>query len=299
MDNKELKAKINSKELSDEGIVLKYSDNDFICNQYIKEIASYKNKEIVYIENTNDVQENIFGDDNYLYVLKTDKFNEPIDSLKNNIIIVCKELGDACRLDYIDMIKIENWQILDYAKYKLPGLSEEEIRWLCDICKYDIYRLDNECSKMSIFNKIEQEQVFESINADDGYVDLNPLTIFNFINYLIKKDIKGIVSILKDLKNIDVEGTGCVTILRKQFLNIINIQLNPKATAESLNMSVKQFNAVRYNCGKFSNSKLIDIYDFLTSIDYRIKSGELQFCNDNRLNNAKLVDYIACNILSV
>lgn len=299
MDNKELKAKINSKELSDEGIVLKYSDNDFICNQYIKEIASYKNKEIVYIENTNDVQENIFGDDNYLYVLKTDKFNEPIDSLKNNIIIVCKELGDACRLDYIDMVKIENWQILDYAKYKLPGLSEEEIRWLCDICKYDIYRLDNECSKMSIFNKLEQEQVFESINADDGYVDLNPLTIFNFINYLIKKDIKGIISILKDLKNIDVEGTGCVTILRKQFLNIINIQLNPKATAESLNMSLKQFNAVRYNCGKFSNSKLIDIYDFLTSIDYRIKSGELQFCNDNRLNNAKLVDYITCNILSV
>ena len=49
-------------------------------------------------------------------------------------------------------------------------------------------------------------------------------------------------------------------------------------------MSEKQFNFLRYNqCNKYSNEQLFNIYNFLTDIDYRLKSGLLDMSN-NQLN---------------
>ena len=56
-------------------------------------------------------------------------------------------------------------------------------------------------------------------------------------------------------------------------------------------MNQKQFNAIRYNCGKYTASQLLNIFDFLTMIDYKLKSGKLQF-TDNQF-----IDYIICNII--
>ena len=44
MDIKELKTRIENKSLGDSLLILKYSDNSFIVDQYIDAIASFKNK---------------------------------------------------------------------------------------------------------------------------------------------------------------------------------------------------------------------------------------------------------------
>ena len=78
----------------------------------------------------------------------------------------------------------------------------------------------------------------------------------------------------------------------KNIKNIINIQLDVTASAEKLNMQQKQFNAIKYNCGKYTSTELINIYKFLLDIDYRLKNGELIF------NNKQFRDYLICNILN-
>ena len=44
---------------------------------------------------------------------------------------------------------------------------------------------------------------------------------------------------------------------------------------------------------------MYNIYEFLTSLDMRLKSGELQFKTDNRPNNNSFADYIVANVLTL
>jgi hypothetical protein len=64
-------------------------------------------------------------------------------------------------------------------------------------------------------------------------------------------------------------------------------------------MTPKQFAAIKYNCGKYTDKQLIDIFTFITDLDRRLKAGELQFINGTRENNAKFVEYITLNILNI
>ena len=57
-------------------------------------------------------------------------------------------------------------------------------------------------------------------------------------------------------------------------------------------MEERQFKAIQYNCNKYSDNKLIDIYEFLNGIDYRLKSGLLE------LTNKELVCYILAHVIN-
>ena len=170
--------------------------------------------------------------------------------------------------------------------------EKNKLEKVCEQMEY--YLSDTNLSKDTFFH--------QKISSDvNGYVDLNPLTIFNFTNALLKKDYNSLKSILSDLENIDVEATGVVTIMIKNLKNIIDVQINPKNTASSLGLTPKQFAAVKYNVGKFRNDQLINMFEFLTEVDYRLKNGELTLdeTNDMLTRNNKLVDYITVNLLNL
>lgn len=304
MDIVDLKTKIVNNTLDDSILILKYSDNKYLCYHYINHICKNKGLEKVFINSLSELnnKDDLFEEESrYLYILDIEKLTEQVDPELKNVIIVCKTLPDDLQVDFIDITKLLTWQIEDYVKMRLPGLDDKERKWLCEICKYDIYRLDNECAKLEIFTSAGQEIVFKEINQENGYVDLNPLTIFNFTNALLKKDYDALKSILSDLENIDVEATGVVTIMIKNLKNIIDVQINPKNTAASLGLTPKQFGAVKYNVGKFKDTQLINMFEFLTEVDYRLKNGELTLdeTNDVLTRNNKLVDYITVRLLNL
>lgn len=288
-----LKSHIENKTLDDSFLILKYTDVPFIAKQYVDEISKFKNRQIVYVDSIDDIAENIFGDDNILYVMNTDKLVRPIKATSlNNKVIICSSIDEDILesvKDYVvDIPKLQQWQIRAYASKNLSGLSTEEVNWLSDITK-DVYRLSNEMDKISIFNKEEQSKIFRLLNDEDAYCDLNSNTIFNFTNAITKRNIKVVKNILETLETMDVEPVGVLTILYKSFKNIIDIQMSSNPTPESLNMSQKQFNAIRYNLGKFTNSELIQIFETLTSIDKKLKSGNLPADN--------IIEYLLINIL--
>lgn len=298
----DLKSKIENKNLNDSLLIFNCEEDSFIAKQYIDAISKFKNldkifvNDLSHINSSNDLD--LFEEDSikkYMYILNIDKLDELTVSPNKLDLHIIKANNISSDLkqklkDYIiDFPKLINWQIEDYIKVRLPGLTTDKISWLCDICKYDINRIDNEVQKLEIFSNGYQDLIFREINDDNGYNDLNPLTIFNFTNAIIKRDIETVHTILRDIENIDIEGTGAVTLLTRNFKNIINIQSNPRISPESLGLNAKQFNAIKYNCGKYSLDELIRIYELLTSIDMKLKNGDLP--------NLLIRDYIIIKIL--
>ena len=289
MELRELKNKILAQEALSFPLLFINYDNDYLIKSYIKKIAENNSltiKEIESIKEMVDIESGMFKEADYLYIYNLNKDdNLSKEQLKDyKIILISDTDRKDSDIEKVVFNKLENWQIEAYVQALLPGLDNREVSWLCKNAKYDIWRLDNEASKLNIFDKKDQSKILMAINDDNGYVDLNELTIFNLSNAIMNKDMLSIKKVVEDIDNIDVEGTGLVTILLKNFLNIINIQTNSKATAQSLGMSEKQFRYLQYNqCNKYSNEELFNIYNFLTDIDYKLKSGLLEMTN-NQLN---------------
>ena len=304
----ELKKAIQNKNLDDSLLVLQWNDFSFIAFEYIHAIASFKELEIKVLEDFDDAflstQNNLFdfSSIDYLQVCIVDKFKTnltyQLEDLEN-VIVICKSV-DEKTLEYIkekeyffEIPKLKDWQVEAYMHACCPGLSEPKIKWLCNIANNDVYRLDNEMRKISCFDKSIQEDVFDMIDADNGYDDLTQNKIYDLTNAILSKDLKQVATILKDIDNMDVEGVGLVTILRKSFKNIIGIQMDPSASAEKLGIKQAQFNIIRAkNCNKFSNDKLKSVYKFLVDFDYNLKNGNVDMSKD------RLIDYIICEVLS-
>lgn len=296
MELKELKEKLLNKELVSLPLLFINKDATFLINTYIDEIAKQQNTQKIEVSSFTEIEnlENeMFKEKEYLYVLNLTKdIKIDVEKIRNYKLIIIGENKGLENIDTVTFDKPLEWQIESYVQVLLPGLKEDEIKWLCKISKYDLNRLKNESDKISIFSKNDQEKVFKEINADNGYSDLNDLTIFNLSNSIMKKDVLGVKKVLSDLDNIDVEGTGLVTILIKNFFKILNIQTNRNCTPDTLGITPNQFNYLKYNqCGIYSEKELIDNYAFLHTIDFRLKSGLLD------LSNKQLTYYIISNIL--
>lgn len=305
MDVRKIKEGIESNNLPDDIIIFNCPDGDFIANMYIHKICANKGLKKVELEDSLDeikhgVNNDIFSqfvDDSNLYVLRVDKFKETNLAAINlkNVIVICKSVEEETQTLLGSVIttlpKLQEWQLVDYTQTQLPGLSYDECKFLAHLCKGNPYRLQSEIDKIRIFNKSQQSEIFSLLQQEDGYIDLNPLTIFDLSNAILRKDKMKIKEVLEGIPYVDVEPTGLVTILLKNFKNIIDIQLTPNATPESLNINYKQFNAVKkYNCGIFNSNQLISIYKMLTSIDMKLKSGDLP--------NDLIIDYVISYILN-
>lgn len=295
MEMKALKNKLIDKTISDDPIIFKYSDNKFLCNQYIDEICKIRGLTKQYIESIEEsIEDSMFDlEPETLYVVDKDKFEEYPDNSYKNLVVICKTLPDNLEIDYIDVTKVVNWQVEDYVKYRLQGLTEKEVEWLCKIAKYDIYRLDQECKKIELFPVGAQREIFREINSDNGYSDLSDLNIFNFTEAIIKKDLVAVGEMIPELEILDLEPLAVVTIMLKKFKQILALQTNTQSVIKTLGMSDKQIWFLKKNqTGIYTDGQLMKNIDFLTGIDYNIKSGNLD------LNRENLLSYIVLNLLS-
>lgn len=282
-------------------VIFENSDNSFVANQYIREIAKQRRKSIDQIDDISEIsgkQNDIFGMaklDSILHVCRMKEFDavqfdpELIDH--DDIVIVCEKALGGPRWDdkIVKIPKLEDWQIKDFMYSLADGVDHGKLDWLQELCNNDIYRISEEIDKVTLFEKDERNKIFEKFISDNVFSDLSTYNIFNMSNAIINRDLSTLSKIWSEIDRIDVDPLAMVTVMRNNIRNIIKIQLSTKPTAESTGMSPKQFYAVSKSCGRFSKDKLIDMLSMLTSIDKRLKNGELP---------ADLIlDYIILNIL--
>lgn len=296
MELRDLKERLKAKKAVSLPLVFAGTDVDFLIDEYLEAIADNAGLEIREVDSlagVEDAESSVFYEGGILFVYRAGKGEViQLDRLAESpLIVICDKAPNDCRAEVVEFAKLEPWMVEDYAASQLPGLNEIETKWICKICDYQPYRVKLECEKINVFAPADQQRIFELINGEHGYSDLSDYKIYDISNALVKRDVLALKRAMADIDVIDVEATGLVTIMIKQFTNTINIQMNRSATASSLGMSERQFRAIKYNCGIYSDDELIDRYEFLNSFDRKLKSGYLD------LSNKEAVQYIIDNIL--
>ena len=142
-----------------------------------------------------------------------------------------------------------------------------------------------------IFNMSDRDFLVDKFFSDNVFSDLSNLTIFNFTNSIITKNVETLKQILLQFDSIDIEPIGVITVLYKNFKNILNVQLNSNPTPENTGLSSKQIWGIKNNSiGYFSKESLIDVFQFILSLDFKVKTGELPI--------DMLIDYVIVKVFN-
>lgn len=284
MDIKSLKTKIENNDLDDSFMLWKCPPgSELVVSQYLKKIAENKHLVLKYIDSIDEIVGDSFLKDINLYVFLSKKYNEKYNN--NNLIVICEETKNT---DAIVFPKLEAWQVVDFAKSFLPGVNIEILNEL--IKGYSEYQLFiSDMEKLAIFDEEDQNYL-----VDDLFDQLNitpTLTVFDLSNALLRHDIKLAREVLKVKDRIDLTPMHLLTILLNNVKKVLDIQLGGNnVRASDLGISDKQFFVIKkYNCGIYSNAKLISIYETLLDIENKFKFKELEVCD--------IIDYIVCKIL--
>ena len=284
MDIKSLKAKIENNDLDDSFMLWKCpSGSELVVSQYLKKIAENKHLVLKYIDSIDEIVGNSFLKDINLYVFLSKKYNEKYNN--NNLIVICEETKNT---DAIVFPKLEAWQVVDFAKSFLPGVNIEMLNEL--IKGYSEYQLFiSDMEKLAIFDEEDQNYLVDDLFDQ---LSITPvLTVFDLSNAILRHDIKLAREVLKVKDRIDLTPMHLLTILLNNVKKVLDIQLGGNnIKASDLGISDKQFFVIKkYNCGIYSNAKLISIYETLLDIENKFKFKELEVCD--------IIDYIVCKIL--
>lgn len=294
----ELKKEIENNQITSLFCIFKYKDCDFLPFQYINAISRITKKDVIVVEELSELyyNKNVLFNDNLgsdtIKVYIADTLEELQGTIKEGYII-CKKIKEEKSLsEYIVEVPVlQEWQIKDYAYSNAEGVPTLELDKLVKVCGKDIYRLSSEIDKLRVFTEVERKHLFTEFLQNGVFSDLSRYTIFDLSNAIVKKDITTVTAIYKELDKMDVEPIGLVTVLLNNFRNIIKIQLAKNPSAQSLNMKPGQFWAIKYLTGVYTREQLIFIFEFLTDIDRRIKTGIIPV-------NSFLIDYIILTILT-
>lgn len=297
----QLKSNIESNNIQAGLYVFLCKHGKFIAEQYIKQISKISEKHLNYVLEFNDYlinSTNLFGDytDDSIDIISVKKLDLYSQELlkKKFCIIITEDINDNVIDAYenyiVEFPKLESWQIKDYIYSLADGTNTKYLDWLQSICKDEIYRIDNELHKFQLFDKSSRTNLFEQMVTDNAFEDLSTNSIFDFTNALIAKDRSKLLEIFDELSSIDIEPIGVVTIMYNQFKKLILVWLSRNPTEESTGLSKKQIYAINKLPRTFTQKQLLDIFDMLTQIDYKLKTGEIE---------AKyIIDYIVCKIFT-
>lgn len=277
MTLKEIKEMLNDGISPKLPLLLRYSDTDFIANQYIRKIADIKGKYVEYVDSLSEVpySKAFYVEPDYICVIVADTFDiTDYMDVYTSLVIVSKEFtGNTSSV--VDIPKLEPWMIKDYLKQSLSGLDDKYIDFIMKTSSNDVYRIQSIIDKFSVFDRAEQQSMFVKACSEGEFSDVLTYSAFDLSNAITSRNNKLVADILSDSYVQITTDFGLVALLYKEFKTIFSVQTSNKSAAE-LNLSDKRYFAIKkYVCGKYTKDELIRILMFLSMFDYRIKSGEI------------------------
>ena len=291
----DLKSRVENNKIGDENYLFYGSSpsSRFLMFQYINAISNLLNMEIDFQDTLKTSNQfDIFNvKNNCLKVFVCQEFSSAFPVNEKYYYIIADKVKNVDFENTVEFPKLEQWQIKDYAYSNLDGVDVNKIDHLCEICKYDIYRIDQEIKRFKLFSKNELPYIFDDFVKDGGYSYLSNKNIFDFANSIVKKDYSNICKIYSKISSIDLEPMGLLITLLSNFKDIITIQLSSNPSPESCGMPANKFWAIKKNnCGVWKKEELVNIYKSLLDMDFKVKTGSLDV-------DKSLIDYILVSIL--
>ena len=289
----ELKNFITSGIVPHDFLILIDKENKFLGRQYIKAIGELATGGINRISSIYEPSQSsimlLAAPEDCINVLFIDIFDERAEDYSQfeNTIVVCEQIDKTIASSTADFTiklpKLEEWQILDYAKTLCPTIEEDDLLWLIKSSDNSIDRVINELDKVKLFDKKDQKQVFSSIRFDPN-TDLNKAAFLNVSNALAYGDMPALFNLMHSSSFYDLDAIGLATNVLTGLKNILIISQNPLLSAKDCGVSDKQWGYIRRNYVNLNVNAVKQKIKFLTNIDLAIKSSKLEMPKEAMMN---------------
>lgn len=289
----ELKNYITSGIVPHDFLILVDKDNKFLARQYVNAIGDLVTGSINKISSIYEPFQSSLAlltvPEDCINVLITDTFDERAEDYSQfeNTLVVCEQIDKtiihATEEYTIKLPKLEEWQILDYAKTLCPAVEEEDLLWLIRATDASIERVINELDKVKLFNKNDQKQVFSAIRFDPN-TDLNNAAFLNVSNAIAYGDMSALFTLMRSANFYELDAVGLASNVLTSLKNIIIISQNPMMNAKECGVSDKQWGYIRRNYNNLNIEAVKQKIKFLTNFDLALKSSKLEMTKEAMMN---------------
>lgn len=289
----ELKKFITTGIVPHEFLILVDKDNKFLAHQYVKAIGDLAAGGINNISSIYEPFQSslmlLTVPEDCINILITDTFDERAEDYSQfeNTIVVCEQIDKAISKvveDFtIKLPKLEEWQILDYAKTLCPAVEEADLIWLIQATDSCIERVINELDKVKLFEKRDQKQVFSAIRFDPQ-TDLNKANFLDVSNALTYGDLPALFKLMQSNSFYDLDAIGLANNILTSLKNIIIISQNPQLSAKDCGVSDKQWGYIRRNYNNLNVGAVKQKIKFITNVDLALKASKLEMTKEAMMN---------------
>ena len=300
MTLQELKTQLLEGTAPTDFMILLCKDNDFIANQYVERMCQLKhvkeNRISSIYEPLASALSLVINFEENVNVLRVDKFDEKSDDYSQfeNTVVICYELdkaiASAVKGYVVTIPALQDWQVKSYMKTICKGLSKDTIDWLYAASSGDIYRIINELDKLALFGPEEQIQIIEDLK-NDPKSGLYPHDDFIISNALETNKKDKLADVLLHINCIKYDPIAVANAMLKKLKNLALIKLDNSIKPAELGISDKAYYYIKKNAN-YPLDKLFNDLEFLSGLDLRLKSSELELTPD------KLLDYIVCKLVA-
>ena len=222
-------------------------------------------------------------------VLYVDTFAERADdySIFENTIVVCeqvdKSIAEAVEKYVINLPKLEDWQIYDFAKTICPAAEEDDIKWLLKATDNNIERVVNELEKVALFSKEDQKAIFSAIRFDI-HTDLFNVDLFTIVNALVDGNMMVLLDFLRHNGHELLEPVVLANRAFNSLKNIVLISQSPSLTASDCGVSAGQYRFIKGTYYSLNMEAVRQKLKFLANFDLALKTSKLDMSKRDMLS---------------
>ncbi len=289
----ELKNLITAGTVPSEFIILVSKDNQFLARQYVKAICDLAQNDVNKISSIYEPFQSslalLTNNEGCLNILITDVFDERSEDYTQfeNTIVVCeqidKSIAKATENYAIKLPKLEEWQILDYAKVLCPTVEEADLLWLIKATNGNIECISNELAKVSLFDKKDQKQVFYSV-CSDAQAYLNKIDFYAVVDALVHGNKVALFDFVKRDALYELDPVGLANSVFINLKNIIIASQNRMLSAEDCGMTAKQHGYITRNYFNVDIEAIKLKLKFLAKFDLALKTSQLDMSKETMMN---------------
>jgi DNA polymerase III delta subunit len=286
--------------IADEFYIFLCSENTYLADQYVRAICEAKG--LAYISSESIFEQLsavslVMPSENNFRVIRVDEFNEVAEdySIFTNTAIICYKIDkklESLLKDYIITVpKLEEWHIKAYIKDKCSALTDNEISWLYNVTGGDIYRLDNELDKISLFDESSKYSIFRLI-SNDPKSDLYRFSNFDFAKAIVRNDAGTVAEVLAHRHCFKIDFYNLIGIMLGQVRDTLLATRNSGRDPETeLKITRNRIWHLNNDFGQVSTARLQKLLKELSALDLQVKSGLLDTSNEAQL------DYIITRLM--
>lgn len=281
-------------------LIFEFSGLDVVVKQYIQAISKNQASKIIYVDDilsipTTDIFE-VNTNTNNLYICKLNS----LDNLEGlhlaewkNVIILTDNINKQLKQNLIsqnyliEFPKLEPWHIVEYIKTMCPGLEAQQAEHFYNMLSNNWDVLMNEVDKLSQFDKAIQAELFDSMVNEGCFLCYDSLLPYKISNAILKRNLVNVMQLSSSFNSDELDPFLFLNIFKKSLRRVIDVQLTPGVTADKLGLNYKQFKAIQYNCNKYAQKELAELYKFVCDIDFQIKAG-IMIVDNKQLKNILL-----------